>query len=60
MAAAFASARLVESLLFGIDARDPLTFVTVPAVLLLVAAAASLIPAVRASRVDPVEALREE
>jgi predicted permease len=60
LAAALASARLIESLLFGVDARDPLTFVTVPAVLLLVAAAASLVPAVRASRVDPVEALREE
>jgi predicted permease len=60
LAAAYLSARLIQSLLFGVDARDPLTFVTVPVVLLLVAAAASLIPAVRASRVDPVEALREE
>ena len=60
LVAAYASAQLIESLLFGIDARDPLTFVTVPAVLLLVATAASLVPAVRASRVDPVEALREE
>jgi predicted permease len=57
---AYASAQLIQSLLFGVEARDPLTFVTVPVVLLCVAAAASLIPAVRASRVDPVEALREE
>jgi predicted permease len=60
VAAAYASAQFIQSLLFGVDARDPLTFVTVPMVLLFVAAAASLIPAVRASRVDPVEALREE
>jgi len=60
LVAAYASAQLIQSLLFGVDARDPLTFITVPAVLLLVAVAASLIPAVRASRVDPVEALREE
>jgi predicted permease len=58
--AAYASAQLIESLLFGVGARDPVIFVTVPMVLLCVAAAASLIPAVRASRVDPVEALREE
>ena len=58
--AAYASAQLIESMLFGVQARDPLTFVTVPLVLLSVAVAASLIPAVRASRVDPMEALREE
>ena len=57
---AYASAQLIQSLLFGVEARDPLTFAAVPIVLLLVSAAASLIPAVRASRVDPVEALREE
>jgi predicted permease len=60
LVAAYASAQLVQSLLFGVDARDPVTFVTVATVLLLVAATASLIPAIRASRVDPVEALREE
>ena len=60
LVAAYASAQFIQSLLFGVEARDPLTFVTVPVVLLCVAAAASLIPAVRASRVDPVEALREE
>jgi predicted permease len=60
LVAAYASGQLIQSLLFGVDARDPLTFVTVPAVLLLVAIAASFIPAIRASRVDPVEALREE
>ena len=58
--AAYATAQFIQSLLFGIDARDPLTFVTVPTVLLFVAAAASLVPALRASRIDPVDALREE
>jgi predicted permease len=58
--AAYAAAQLIQSLLFGIDARDPLTFVLVPIVLLVVASAASLLPAARASNVDPVEALREE
>jgi ABC-type antimicrobial peptide transport system permease subunit len=60
LVAAYASAQLIQSMLFGIEARDPATFAIVATVLLLVAAAASLIPAVRASRVDPVEALREE
>ncbi len=60
LVAAYASAQLIQSLLFGVEARDPLTFVTVTTVLLLVAAAASLIPAVRASRVNPVEVLRAE
>jgi len=58
--AAYGLAQLIQSMLFGIDARDPFTFAAVPLVLLLVAAAASLIPAARASRVDPVEALRQE
>ncbi len=58
--AAYASARLIQHLLFGVEARDPLTFISVPVVLLSVAAAASLVPAARASRVDPVEALKEE
>lgn len=51
--------RLMESLLFGVSSRDPLTFLAVPLVLLLVAAAAAYFPARRASGVDPVEALRE-
>jgi predicted permease len=51
---------LLESLLFGIAARDPLTFSLVPLLLVAVAAAASWIPAHRATRVDPVEVLRQE
>ena len=57
---AFAASRLVESMLFGIRPQDPLAIVA--AVLLLSGAAllAALIPALRASRVDPALALREE
>jgi predicted permease len=55
---AFALARLVTNLLFGVSATDLLTFSVVPIVLLVVALLASYIPAWRASRVDPVEALR--
>jgi ABC-type antimicrobial peptide transport system permease subunit len=53
-------ARLIESMLFGVDALDPLTYAVVPLLLLGVAVVASLVPAIRAGRVDPVEVLREE
>ena len=53
-------ARLLQSLLFGIKALDPLTFVAVPAVLLSVAFLAAWLPARRAGRVDPQVALRSE
>ena len=51
---------LLDALLFGVSAWDPRTFVGVPAVLLLATFAACYIPAVRASRVDPIVALRSE
>lgn len=57
---AFALTGLMASLLFGVAPRDPLTFLVVPLALLLVAVAASYIPARRAMRVDPVVALRHE
>jgi predicted permease len=60
IAAALALARLMESLLYGVQPLDPITFTTVPIVVLAVAALASLIPARRATTVDPVVALRWE
>ncbi|NNF27903.1 MAG: ABC transporter permease [Gemmatimonadetes bacterium] len=51
---------VMESLLVGVSPTDPATFVTTSAVFVAVAAMASLVPGLRAIRVDPVEALREE
>jgi ABC-type antimicrobial peptide transport system permease subunit len=58
MAAAFVLTRVMASLLFGISATDPVTFLTIALLLLAVAALASYIPALRATRVDPMVALR--
>lgn len=57
---ALAAGRLVSSLLYGIDAYDPSTMLLVASALLLAAALAAIIPAWRATRVDPVVALRVE
>jgi putative ABC transport system permease protein len=57
--AAFAT-KALGSLLYGISARDPLTFAIVPALFLLVAVAASYAPALRATRIDPVRTLRSD
>ena len=56
---AFGITGVLESLLVGVSPTDPLTFGTIFAVLVGVAAAASYVPALRATRVDPVRALRE-
>ena len=55
---ALAAGRALEGLLYGVAPHDLATFLVVPAVLLALAAAASAIPAARAARVDPLEALR--
>jgi len=60
LAIAAAVSRLMTTLLFGISAHDPLTFVFVPLVLAAAACGAALIPARRALRVAPAEALRDE
>jgi putative ABC transport system permease protein len=56
--AALAASRLMEKLVFGVSAADPLTLAVVSAALAVVALLASLVPAYRASRLDPSEVLR--
>lgn len=60
LAGAWAAARLVESVLFGVTRQDPLTHAAVAATILAVTILAAWIPAARAARIDPVEALRAE
>jgi putative ABC transport system permease protein len=58
--AAFGLTRLIASFLFGVKSWDPIVFVTVPVILAAVALLAVWLPATRASRLDPMEALRVE
>lgn len=58
--ASLISARLISSLVFGVSTRDALTYISVSALLGAVALSATLIPAWRATRVDPMRTLRDE
>ena len=60
LVASYALGRSISSLLFGVAPADPMTFVVTTAILLTVAALASIVPAHRATRVDPIVALRAE
>jgi predicted permease len=60
LAAAAGLMRLMKSLLFGISPLDPLTYVSMPLILIFAAVLASYLPARRAAAVDPVEALRAD
>jgi len=57
---AIALTRVMASLLFGVSATDVMTFSAVPLILLFTALLATYLPALRATRVDPVVALRDE
>jgi len=60
VAASLVLTRMIRGLLFGVSTTDPMTFVMVAACLTLVALAANYVPAHRATRVDPMVALRNE
>jgi putative ABC transport system permease protein len=60
LAASFALSRLITSMVYGVSSRDTLTFITVTALLVLVAFVASLVPALRATRISPLTVIRDE
>jgi ABC-type antimicrobial peptide transport system permease subunit len=60
LVAALTMAKVIQSLLYGVGARDPVTLLASSLVLPLIAVASSLIPAIRASRADPLTSIRAE
>jgi putative ABC transport system permease protein len=60
LAVALASTKAMQSVLFGVTATDPATYATAMLLLLLIAVAASVVPARRAASVEPTVALRQE
>ena len=60
LAGAWFLARLLQGLIFGVDVRDPVTFVAVPLVLAAISLVAAWYPAFRAGRSDPVQVLRSD
>ena len=60
LAAAFVLTRLMQNLLFGVEATDPITFAGISVLLAAIALLASYIPAQRAARIDPLNSLRSE
>jgi putative ABC transport system permease protein len=60
LAASVGAVRLIQSMLYGTRPLDPAIFASVAASMLVVAALACLVPAWRASRIDPIQALRSE
>jgi ABC-type antimicrobial peptide transport system permease subunit len=60
MVLAFLAMRILSSQIYGVGIHDPLTFVIVPLILALTAGAASFLPALRISRIQPADTLRAE
>jgi len=60
LAVAIGLTRLLAALLYEVSATDPITFVAVPVVVMVVVTLASLVPARRATRISPMSALRQD